>query len=228
MSWWSPTSLDELAPGRSQAVEITGFACLEDIEPGHFDATYHVQPRSEGDANVYALMRDALEDSGRAGIATMTMRQKGYLVAVHAEGGIVVVHTLHWADEVRGPHEVSVLRSNARWPSSIVVVTGGPGHRHDRHRLPAAGRRVQSTRRQPTPAVPVRHTHATTAQTVGEDFRGLTAHTGPLPRGCPAPRPRPALPGAGTSRPGASRRLGTARRCPGSPARPRAAQPRKA
>lgn len=32
------------------------------------------------------------------------MRQKDYLVGVHEEGGVLVMHTLHWADEVRDPH----------------------------------------------------------------------------------------------------------------------------
>ncbi|MEV6318600.1 Ku protein [Streptomyces sp. NPDC051776] len=99
-----PDELDDITPGRSKAIEITGFADLEEIEPIYFDATYFVQPKSDADSKTYGLLRDALEESGRAGIATLTMRQKEYLVAVHTEGGVVVMHTLHWADEVRDPH----------------------------------------------------------------------------------------------------------------------------
>lgn len=35
----------------------------------------------------------------------MSMHQKEYLVTVHAVGDVVVLHTLHWADEVRDPQE---------------------------------------------------------------------------------------------------------------------------
>lgn len=112
-----PGELDEITPGRSQAIEITGFVELEAIEPAFFDSTYFLQPRKEH-ANVYGLLRDALSETGRAGIATMSMRQKDYLVAVHEQGGVLVMHTLHWADEVRDPHEtLSNLPSRSKAPA---------------------------------------------------------------------------------------------------------------
>lgn len=101
-----PEELDDIAPGRSRSIDVVGFAGLDTIDPVYFDTTYYLQPRSEADAKTYAVLRDALEDTGRAGIATMSMRQKEYLVAVHTEGGVLVLHTLHWADEVRDPHRM--------------------------------------------------------------------------------------------------------------------------
>jgi DNA end-binding protein Ku len=109
-----PGELDEITPGRSQSIEITGFVELDAIEPAYFGTTYYVQPRKEH-ANVYGLLRDALSETGRAGIATMSMRQKDYLVAVHEQSGVLVMHTLHWADEVRDPHKtLSNLPSSSR------------------------------------------------------------------------------------------------------------------
>jgi DNA end-binding protein Ku len=109
-----PGELDEITPGRSQSIEITGFVELDAIEPAYFGTTYFLQPRKEH-ANVYGLLRDALSDTGRAGIATMSMRQKDYLVAVHEQSGVLVMHTLHWADEVRDPHKtLSNLPSSAK------------------------------------------------------------------------------------------------------------------
>jgi DNA end-binding protein Ku len=109
-----PGELDEITPGRSQSIEITGFVELDAIEPAYFGTTYFLQPRKEH-ANVYGLLRDALSDTGRAGISTMSMRQKDYLVAVHEQSGVLVMHTLHWADEVRDPHKtLSNLPSSAK------------------------------------------------------------------------------------------------------------------
>ncbi|WP_142147895.1 Ku protein [Streptomyces sp. SLBN-31] len=39
------------------------------------------------------------------GIATFVMRGKQYLVALRAQEQVLVLHTLHWADEVRDPHQ---------------------------------------------------------------------------------------------------------------------------
>ncbi|MFG2775624.1 Ku protein [Streptomyces sp. NPDC048350] len=85
-----PKELDEIAPGRSQALEISGFVDLDEVEPIFFDKTYYLGPRGK---------------AGKAGIATFVMRQHEYLVAVKAEDGLLTLHTLHWADEIRNPRD---------------------------------------------------------------------------------------------------------------------------
>ncbi|WP_404963084.1 Ku protein [Streptomyces sp. 147326] len=50
-------------------------------------------------------MEQALATSDRAGVATFVMRAREYLVALKSEDGILTLHTLHWADEIRDPRE---------------------------------------------------------------------------------------------------------------------------
>ncbi|MEG3631442.1 non-homologous end joining protein Ku [Streptomyces poriticola] len=98
-----PDELDAVAPGRSRTVEITDFVDLADIEPVYFDRTYYVAPRGQEYGKVYELLRAALAETGRAGIATLVMRGRQYLTALRAEDRLLVLQTLHWADEVRDP-----------------------------------------------------------------------------------------------------------------------------
>ncbi|TVZ90541.1 Ku protein [Streptomyces sp. BK340] len=98
-----PDELDQIAPGRSQTIDITDFVDLDDIEPVYFDRTYYVAPRGKEYTKVYELLRAALEESDKAGIATFVMRGKQYLTALRAEERLLVLQTLHWADEVRDP-----------------------------------------------------------------------------------------------------------------------------
>ncbi|MFI2371174.1 Ku protein [Streptomyces sp. NPDC018833] len=100
-----PDELDEIAPGKSQVVEITGFVDLEQVEPVYFDRTYYLAPKGEEYTGVYELLRAALEKENKTGIATFVMRGKQYLVALRAQEEVLVLHTLHWADEVRDPHQ---------------------------------------------------------------------------------------------------------------------------
>jgi DNA end-binding protein Ku len=110
-----PKELDDIAPGRSQALEITGFVDLEEVDPVFFDRTYYLGPRGAEHAKVYALLAQALERSGQAGIATFVMRNHEYLVAVKAEAGVLTLHTLHWADEIRDPRrEISDLPDDTK------------------------------------------------------------------------------------------------------------------
>uniref|UniRef100_UPI0031D0509C non-homologous end joining protein Ku n=1 Tax=Streptomyces hawaiiensis TaxID=67305 RepID=UPI0031D0509C len=98
-----PDELDEIAPGRSQTIDITDFVDLEEIEPVYFDRTYYLAPRGKEYLKVYELLRAALAKSNRVGVATFVMRGKQYLTALRAEDKILVLQTLHWADEVRDP-----------------------------------------------------------------------------------------------------------------------------
>ncbi|MFF8012921.1 Ku protein [Streptomyces sp. NPDC007929] len=98
-----PEELDEIAPGRSQTIDITDFVDLEEIEPVYFARTYYLAPRGKEYTKVYELLRAALARSNRVGIATFVMRGKQYLTALRAEERILVLQTLHWADEVRDP-----------------------------------------------------------------------------------------------------------------------------
>lgn len=98
-----PEELEDIAPGRSRALDISGFVDLDEVAPIFFDQTYYLGPKGKDYAKVYTLLHRALARSNKAGIATFVMRNREYLVAVNAEGDLLVLHTLHWADEVRDP-----------------------------------------------------------------------------------------------------------------------------
>ncbi|WP_030594620.1 non-homologous end joining protein Ku [Streptomyces rimosus] len=112
-----PEELDDIAPGRSRALEIGGFVDLDEVAPVYFATTYYLGPRGKDYAKVYALLHRALQETNKAGIATFVMRNRAYLVAVKAEAGILALHTLHWADEIRDPHdEIGDLPGRTRIP----------------------------------------------------------------------------------------------------------------
>ncbi|MEU6657180.1 Ku protein [Streptomyces sp. NPDC046900] len=98
-----PEELEEIAPGRSQAIDITDFVDLADIEPVYFDRTYYLAPSGKEYTKVYELLRAALAKADKAGIATFVMRGKQYLTALRAEDNVLALQTLHWTDEVRDP-----------------------------------------------------------------------------------------------------------------------------
>nr|WP_309303231.1 Ku protein [Streptomyces sp. F12] len=98
-----PEELDGIAPGRSQTIEISDFVGLEEIEPVYFDRNYYVAPRGRQYTKIYELLRAALAETNKVGIASFVMRGKQYLTALRAESTVLVIQTLHWSDEVRDP-----------------------------------------------------------------------------------------------------------------------------
>jgi DNA end-binding protein Ku len=99
---------DELAaaePERSRQIEITDFVDLDDIDPVFYRTTYYLAPEGNGSDKPYALLRKAMRESRKVGIATMVMRNKEYLVAIRPEGDVLALETMFFADEVRSPSQ---------------------------------------------------------------------------------------------------------------------------
>ena len=95
--------LDQVAPGRSRALEISSFVDLDDIDPIYFNKAYYLAPAGDESKKTYALLRDAMAETNRAGIATFVMHGKQHLAAIRASGNTLVLETLFFADEVRDP-----------------------------------------------------------------------------------------------------------------------------
>ncbi|GAA4693437.1 hypothetical protein GCM10023215_33390 [Pseudonocardia yuanmonensis] len=93
--------LDQIAPGRSRTLDITDFVDLADIDPVYYQRTYWLAPTGDEYRKPYALLREAMTRGGKAAIGTFVMRGKEYLAAVRADGDVLALHTLHFADEVR-------------------------------------------------------------------------------------------------------------------------------
>src|SRR5215217_7194714 len=98
-----PDELDEIAPGKSRSLEIDTFVDLDEIDPMHFQKSYYLGPSDAENASSYALLRDALAKTNRAGIAKFVMRGKEYLATIRADGNVLVLETMFFADEIRDP-----------------------------------------------------------------------------------------------------------------------------
>ncbi|MBV9594988.1 MAG: Ku protein [Actinobacteria bacterium] len=102
----SDDELAQIAPGRSRALEISGFVDLDEIDPIYFNKAYYLAPAAEENKKTYALLRDAMAASNQAGIATFVMHGKQHLAAVRPAGNVLVLETLFLADEVRDAEDM--------------------------------------------------------------------------------------------------------------------------
>jgi DNA end-binding protein Ku len=100
---------DELkaaAPGGSELMEISDFVDLEDIDPMFYRQSYYLAPRGKGADRAYALLRQAMRETGKAGVATLVLREREHLAVIRAAGDALVVESLYFADEIRDAGEV--------------------------------------------------------------------------------------------------------------------------
>lgn len=88
-----------------KAVEIIDFVKLEEIDPIYFEKSYYLSP-NEGGTKAYALLRTALQDTGKIGVAKMMIRSKEQMAVIRIYKDTLVVETIHYPDEVRSVSEV--------------------------------------------------------------------------------------------------------------------------
>jgi DNA end-binding protein Ku len=91
----------------SKTVDIQAFVDLKDIPPLFFETPYYLAPGKRGE-KAYALLRDAMKKSGKAGIATVVIRTRQYLAAVIAQDDVLLMDTLRYADEIKGVEELGI------------------------------------------------------------------------------------------------------------------------
>ena len=83
----------------TQTVDIQDFVELEEIDPIFFYKPYYLEPQKGGD-KAYALLRDALKDSKKVGMAKVVIKTREYLAGVKPEDGALVLELMHFADEL--------------------------------------------------------------------------------------------------------------------------------
>ena len=92
----------------SQIVDIREFVDLADVDPRFFDSPYFLAPERAG-AKAYGLLREALERSGKVGIAKVVIRPpREHLAAVRPLKGILALELMHFPDELRDPSELKI------------------------------------------------------------------------------------------------------------------------
>jgi DNA end-binding protein Ku len=98
--------LDRLDIELTHSVDICDFVDLDDIDPIYFRKAYYLLPQ-DGAEKPYRLLERALEETGKAGVAKVVIRNKQHLAALRALDGTLVLETMYFADEVRKPEKVN-------------------------------------------------------------------------------------------------------------------------
>jgi DNA end-binding protein Ku len=96
----TPEELDSIAPEKTRAIDIEDFVDLEDIDPIFYDHPYYLVP-DKGAGKAYALLLEAMRESGKVAIARVVLRSKEQLVAIRpAAGDVLTMETMIFHDEV--------------------------------------------------------------------------------------------------------------------------------
>jgi DNA end-binding protein Ku len=93
-----PGELEQTTPESSRAIEVREFVRTEQIDPVFLERAYYLEP--DGHLKGYNALAEALTEMGVQGICVWAMRKRSYLGALQANGKVLRLNTLRYADEV--------------------------------------------------------------------------------------------------------------------------------
>lgn len=90
----------------THTIEIDRIVEASEVDPMYFERPYYVVPDKQG-KKAYALLRDALERSGKIGIARVVIRTRQHLAALMPRDELLILVLLRFEHELRRPEAVS-------------------------------------------------------------------------------------------------------------------------
>ncbi|MGQ0644991.1 MAG: non-homologous end joining protein Ku [Elusimicrobiota bacterium] len=87
---------------KTGSIEILQFCREQEIETHYFEKPYYLEPE-KGGQRAYALLREALRRSGKAGVAKFVLRNREHLAVLKPEDDVLVLNTLRFQSEIRAP-----------------------------------------------------------------------------------------------------------------------------
>jgi DNA end-binding protein Ku len=97
----------------TKQIDILDFVELSEIDPRYLERPYYLAPVKAGKKS-YALLREVLKKTGKAGIGKVVIRTKQHLAAVIAHEQALLLILLRFADELRDPKGLDLPGSNLK------------------------------------------------------------------------------------------------------------------
>jgi DNA end-binding protein Ku len=109
-------------PDGDKLVDVIQFVDEEEIDPMMYQKSYYLAPEKTG-IKAYRILKEALEDKGRVGIAKVSIREKTQLATIRVKDDVIVMETMFWPDEIRQA-EFEELGSNVEIRPEEVEMAG--------------------------------------------------------------------------------------------------------
>ncbi len=85
---------------KSKTIDILSFTEQQEIDSLYYEQPYYLEPQ-KGAEKAYALLRDALEKSGKVGVTSFVMRSKEALAILKPYHNVIVLNRIRFEQEIR-------------------------------------------------------------------------------------------------------------------------------
>jgi DNA end-binding protein Ku len=107
-----------------KTIELSDFVPYDEIDPIYFERTYFLGPQ-EGGEKVYALLREAMEQTGLAALGKFVMRDRQHLGCLRVREGALTLEKMFFHDEIRpldeiAPGKVKVAKTELEMATALI------------------------------------------------------------------------------------------------------------
>jgi DNA end-binding protein Ku len=107
----------------TKTIEILGFVEGDEIDPRFFETPYYLLPGKSAD-KPYALLREAIRETGKVGIGKVTLRSNSYhLVSIRTESDALMLEIMRFADELVDQSTLAFPSASAVRPQELKMAT---------------------------------------------------------------------------------------------------------
>ena len=92
---------------KTKMIEIVNFVDEREIDSLYYEQPYYLEP-DKAAMKAYALLRDALQSSGKVGVTTFVLRNKEGLAILKPYKNVIVLNRIRFSQEIREPSELNL------------------------------------------------------------------------------------------------------------------------
>jgi DNA end-binding protein Ku len=100
-----PSELENLKVPSKHTIDVTQFVTMDELRPEYVEKPYFVVPENDGQAEAFAVIRKALQKSGKVAIGKVSFAGRENIIAIRPAGdeahGGMMAYTLRYPNELR-------------------------------------------------------------------------------------------------------------------------------
>ena len=116
------TDFEKASPEKTKHIEITQFVDEKEIDSTYFEVPYFLEPDKTG-ARAYALLRDALQKSGKAGVGLFVMHNREHVAVIKAKEDVIILNRIRFAEELRSHKDLKLPETKSKPEELKMAVT---------------------------------------------------------------------------------------------------------
>jgi DNA end-binding protein Ku len=103
---------------KTKVIDISDFVSEAEIDSVYYEMPYYLEPDKQG-VRAYALLREALQKTGKVGIASFVMRNKESLAVLRVSGEVIILNKIRFYEEIRPLKELTLPAKSTVKPAEL-------------------------------------------------------------------------------------------------------------